>query len=190
VARRGLFGGTFDPPHLGHVAAARAALAALDLDELVVSVANEPQGKASPRAGAPARLALARAAFRDVAGATVSDVELVRGGPTYTIDTVEALLRDHPGDEIVLVVGADTASELGRWHRADELARLVTVAVVPRPGPTRPVAEAFSATVVPMDPVDLSSTGVRAALRRGEDPAALVPAALVPMLLADRLYAP
>jgi len=188
---RGLFGGTFDPPHLGHVAAARAAIDALGLDELVVTVASDPQRKdAPPVAPADLRDEMARAAFDGVAKVTVSDAELRRGGPTYTIDTVEALVAEHPGDELVLVVGADAAAALGSWHRAGDLARLVDVAIVPRPGTDPPSPEGFSVRDVPMDPVDLSSTSVRAALARGEDAAALVPPGVVRILLTHPLYAP
>lgn len=109
---RGLFGGTFDPPHLGHVAAARAAIDALALDELVVTVARDPQRKdAPPVASAELRGEMARAAFQGVDRVVVSDLELRRDGPTYTIDTVEALLAEEDG-ALTLVVGADAAAAL------------------------------------------------------------------------------
>jgi len=188
---RGLFGGTFDPPHAGHVAAVRAALAALDLDEMVVTVAADPWLKgARPAAPGWARLEMATAAFGLIDGVVVSDVELRRGGPTYTIDTVEALLAEAPEDRVVLVVGADAAATLGSWHRASELAALVDVAVVPRPGATAGVPEEFSVRTLQMPRVDLSSTDVRAALGRGEDPSGLLPAAVVRVVLAHRLYSP
>lgn len=168
---RGLFGGTFDPPHLGHVAAARAAIEALGLDELVVTVARDPQRKGAPPLAAPElRDAMTRAAFEGVDRVVVSDLELRRAGPTYTIDTVESLLADRPGDALTLVLGADAAVALGSWHRADELARLVDVAIVPRPGTPLDAPEGFSVRIVPMAPVDLSSTTVRAALAAGRTP--------------------
>jgi nicotinate-nucleotide adenylyltransferase len=189
---RGLFGGTFDPPHLGHMAAARAAIDALGLDELVVTVAGEPQQKAAkPVASAALRDEMTRAAFDGIAKVVVRDLELRRGGPTYTIDTVEALLAEAPEDALVLVVGADAAAAMGSWHRADDLARLVEVAIVPRPGPAAPaVPEGFSVKEVAMAPVDLSSTAVRAALREGADPASMVPPGVIRVLLTHRMYAP
>jgi nicotinate-nucleotide adenylyltransferase len=188
---RGLFGGTFDPPHLGHVAAARAAIDALRLDELVVTVARDPQRKeAPPLAGPELRDDMTRAAFEGVDRVVVLDLELLRAGPTFTIDTVEVLLAEHPGDSLTLVLGADAAAGLGSWHRADVLARLVDVAIVPRPGTTLVVPEGFSARTVPMAPVDLSSTAVRAALAAGEDPSRLVPPGVVRTLLTHPLYAP
>ncbi len=187
---RGLFGGTFDPPHAGHVAAVRATLADAALDELVVTVAADPWLKGDPPS-APgwARLAMAEAAFSSIDRVVVSDLELRRGGPTYTIDTVEALLAEAPGDRIVVVLGADAAASLGSWHRAGDLAALVEIAVVPRPGVEATPPEEFSAHMVLMEEVDLSSTSVRAALERGEDPRGLLPEAVVRLVLAHRLYA-
>lgn len=188
---RGLFGGTFDPPHLGHVAAARAAVAALGLDELVVTVARDPQRKAAPPLADPElRDEMTRAAFEGVDRVVVRDLELRREGPTYTIDTVEALLAEFPGDPLTVVLGADAAVGLPRWHRAGALATLVDVAIVPRPGTPLVAPQGFSVREVPMAPVDLSSTGVRAALAAGEDPAGLVPLGVVRILLTHPLYAP
>ena len=186
---RGLFGGTFDPPHLGHVAAARAAVASLGLDELVVTVARDPQLKPdTPTAPAAARYEMALAAFEGLDKVRLSDIELRRDGPTYTVDTVTELLDEDSGATLFLVVGADAASTLASWHRAGELAGLVTVAVVPRPGPSAAAPPGFRVVEVAMEPVDLSSTGIRAALGRGEDPAGLVPERVVPLVLANRLY--
>ena len=188
---RGVFGGTFDPPHVGHVAAVHAALDSLGLGELVVTVARDPQLKDEPPcAPAEVRLELARAAFGAIDRVVVSDVELRRDGPTYTIDTVEEMVAASPDVELVLVVGADAAASLPRWHRAGDLARLVTLGIVPRPGGEAVEPEGFSARWVQMAPVDLSSTAVRAALRAGHDPHGLVPDAVVHMLLANRLYSP
>jgi nicotinate-nucleotide adenylyltransferase len=188
---RGLFGGTFDPPHAGHVAAVRAALDDLGLDELVVTVAADPWLKgAPPSAPGWARLEMAEAAFSSIDRVLVSDLELRRGGPTYTIDTVEALLAESPGDRLVVVVGADAAASLGAWHRSGDLAALVEIAVVPRSGAVVRVPEEFYVRTVRMVPVDLSSTSVRAALERGEDPKGLLPEAVVRSVLAHRLYSP
>jgi nicotinate-nucleotide adenylyltransferase len=186
--RRGLFGGTFDPPHLGHVAAANAARDSLGLDELVVTVAADPQHRDPPIAPAQLRLEMAQAAFADLDRVVVSDLELRRSGPTYTIDTVEALVAQDPDAELVLIAGADAAAGLDSWHRAGDLAALVTVGIVPRPGERHLEPSGFRVRHVAMDPVDLSSTEVRAALARGDDPAGLVPAGVVLALLTHRLY--
>jgi nicotinate-nucleotide adenylyltransferase len=185
---RGLFGGTFDPPHLGHVAAALAAQRGLRLDELVVTVAADPRHREPPVATAEQRLEMARAAFDGLPGVVVSDRELRRGGPSYTIDTVEELLAEAPDDELVVVLGADAADGLPGWHRADELSRLVSVAIVPRPGERHSDPAGFRVRHVAMDPVDLSSTGVRRALAEGANPATLVPPGVVRSLLTNQLY--
>jgi nicotinate-nucleotide adenylyltransferase len=138
--RIGVFGGTFDPPHIGHVAAARAVQGALALDRLLLVVANDPWQKSPSRAITPAedRFALAEALSTDIPGAEASRIELDRGGPSSSVMTVETLLaqaaaagRGRP--EIFLAVGADLVPELDTWKRADELKKLVTVAVVSRP---------------------------------------------------------
>jgi nicotinate-nucleotide adenylyltransferase len=187
----GLFGGTFDPPHRGHVEAIHAALRQLDLDEVIVTVAGTPQLKSGPPVASPAlRLEMATAAFADIDRVTVSDVEIRRRGPTFTIDTVDELVAADPERSITLLVGADAARGLSSWHRADDLARLVTVAVMPRPGEPIAVPEGFSCVTVDMVPVDLSSTEVRADLRKGVSPEVLVPASVVRILLTHPLYSP
>jgi nicotinate-nucleotide adenylyltransferase len=189
--RLGLFGGTFDPPHLGHVRAITAALDQLDLERIVVTVANDPWRKPDAPTASPAlRLEMARAAFAGMERVEVSDLEIARGGPTYTIDTVEALLASEAQVAVVVILGADAAAGLAEWHRADDLARLVTVAVVPRPGSDGPQPGEFRLVAVQMDPVDLSSTSVREALAAGEDPSDLLPAGVIPFLAAHPLYSP
>ena len=156
-----------------------------------MTVAGDPQRKAAAPVASPTwRYEMARAAFEDVARAHVVDLELTRAGPTYTIDTVEALLAADPDDPVILVLGADAAAALRSWHRAAALARLVEVAIVPRPGTETPAPEGFSVREVPMAPVDLSSTAVRAALAAGEDPTTLVPPGVVHILSTHPLYAP
>jgi nicotinate-nucleotide adenylyltransferase len=190
MQRLGLFGGTFDPPHLGHVRAARAAVASLGLERLLVTVAADPRHREEPTAPAALRLEMARAAFEGEDRVEVSDLELRRGGPTYTIDTVLSLRPVVTDVDVVVVLGADAAAGLATWHRADELAVMVTVAIVPRPGGPFARPEGFSVLDVQMEPVDLSSTAVREALRRGEDPSGLVPPGVVRALLTNRLYSP
>jgi nicotinate-nucleotide adenylyltransferase len=186
--RLGVFGGTFDPPHLGHVRAVAAARDQLALDRLIVTVANDPWRKPeSPTASPALRLDMARAAFSGMDRVEVSDLEIVRGGPTYT---VEALLASDPKTSIVVILGADAAAGLREWHRAGDLARLATVAVVPRPGSEIPESGAFRLEVVQMDPVDLSSTSVRDALAAGADPSELLPAGVIPILSSHPLYSP
>ena len=125
TTRIGLFGGTFDPPHLGHEVVARQARAILGLDRMLWMVANDPWQKTGQRAPSPAsvRLEMVRAAVAELDDQVACSLEIDRGGPTYTIDTVAELEARVPGAELVLVLGRDTAAGLPGWHRAEELSR-------------------------------------------------------------------
>ncbi len=136
MERVGVFGGTFDPVHVGHVVAAVWARAALALDRVLVVVANEPWQK-SGRAVTPAedRLAMVAAAVEGRDGLEASRIEIDRGGPSYTAETLQAVAAPAGGrSELFLIVGADVASELRTWERPEVVRRLATVAVVDRPG--------------------------------------------------------
>ena len=133
--RIGLFGGTFDPIHRGHVQVAEAVRDALGLDRMLVVVANEPwQKQGRPVSPAEDRYAMVAAALDDRPGLEPSRIELDRGGPSYTVDTVRQLLADQPDAEIVVVVGADVVAALDTWRQHEALRDLVTLAVVDRPG--------------------------------------------------------
>jgi len=131
--RLGVFGGTFDPVHNGHVAAAVNARRAFALDRVLVVLAPHPWQK-QDRELAPAedRLAMLDAAIADIDGIEVSRVELDRPGPTYTADTVEELHRQDGAAELFLIVGADAASDLATWDRPDVLRDLTTIVIVSR----------------------------------------------------------
>lgn len=181
LRRIGLFGGTFNPPHLGHVAVLRAAARLGRFDLLEVTVAGDPylkrlQGDLMP---APVRLAMARAAFDDLDLVEVSDRELRREGPTYTIDTVRELLEI--ADEVDLLIGADLVDQLPTWHEADALAALVRVGVVPRAGGRTELPARWRGYEIPMEPVDLSSTYIRDLSRELADLGELLPAGVIPL---------
>ncbi len=195
--RLGLLGGTFDPPHLGHVAAAEVARRELGLDRVLFVVANDPWQKTTLRSVSPAadRLALVQAAIAGLEGAEVSRLELDRGGPSYTVDTVEALAalavaggREPP--EQFLIVGADVVATLPTWHRAGDLARLVTLAVVERPGsPAGAPGEPWRFVRVPGTSVDVSSSEVRDRIERGRPIGGLVPEAVERCIRRRAMYA-
>ena len=187
--RLGLLGGTFDPPHVGHLAAARAVLGALGLDRVDFLPANDPwQKTGGGRDVTPAdvRLAMVRALVGDTAGLGVDDREIRRGGVTYTVDTLEDIHREMPGVELFLVVGADTASRFHTWHRHEEVAALSTLVVVNRDHEEQVVPSgATNVEFVHMDRVDVSSTAVRAAVGEGIDVTSQVGSA-VSGIIADR----
>jgi nicotinate-nucleotide adenylyltransferase len=180
----GLFGGTFDPPHLGHVAALRAASASGRFERIVVTVAGDPYMKGSPLDAAELRLAMAQAAFDDIPLVEVSDLEIHRLGPSYTIDTVRELLAT--SEAIDLIVGADLAAQLNSWHDAETLRELVEVGVVPRPGAPASLLEGWRWYEIAMQPVDLSSTFLRDMSLSDEDLKKYLPAGVIPLFLRAR----
>jgi len=194
--RIGILGGTFDPPHVGHVAAARAVIEQVGLDRLLLVVANDPWQKSGQRAISRAedRYALTGALAEEIPGAEVSRLEIDRGGPSYSVDTAEEVLAltgaaGRP-TELFLVVGADLVPELASWHRVEDLQRLVTLAVVTRPTGAGP-APGPGWRVVRVDgpQVAVSSSDVRDLLASGRPVVGMVPEAVIRCIHRRGMYA-
>jgi nicotinate-nucleotide adenylyltransferase len=134
--RVGLFGGTFDPPHVGHLVTAVNVRHALDLDVVVLMVANVPWQKEGSRSITPAldRLAMVEAAVADVPGLEAGRLEIDLGGPSFTADTLAALAEHEPGVELYTIVGDDAAAGIATWERHEEVVNRSTMVVVDRPG--------------------------------------------------------
>ena len=200
--REGILGGSFDPIHNGHLHVAREAMARLGLDRVLFVPARVPPHKQGVAVtAAEHRLAMARLAIAGAPGFEVSDAEIRRDGPSYTFDTVTAeLARLGAGWEIVFLVGADQALELGTWHRIGELLQICAVVPVTRPGfrlddlgrLARPLGVELAAKVkaasLEIPPADVSSTEIRRRVRAGEDIAALVPRKVAEYIGAHKLY--
>jgi nicotinate-nucleotide adenylyltransferase len=159
-----LFGGSYDPVHLGHLLLATFAREKLELDRVYfIPAARGPHRDRPPEASDAHRLAMLRLALEGEPAFVLDDIELRRGGVSYTLDTV-LRFREILGGEPVLLVGADNLNDLGTWHRVDELVRLARFAYAPRPGsvvePGRLPAEA-RVSEIPMPPFGVSSTLVR-----------------------------
>ena len=193
--RLGLFGGAFDPPHEAHVALARAAVEQLGLDELRVLPTGQAWHKARELSAAAHRLAMARMAFAGVPHAMVDDRELRREGPTYTVDTLRELRREHPDAELVLVIGADQAEALHRWRESAELPTLATIAIAERARPAEsPVP--FDAAHIPggqweaveLPPMPISATAIRERVAAGGGIAHLVPEGVARYIDQQQLY--
>lgn len=185
--RLGILGGTFDPPHAAHVEIARAVLAAGLADDVLIVPAGDPWQKADVTPAAD-RLAMTRLAFADEPHCSVSDIEVERSGATYAIDTVTALSQ--PDLQLRYIVGSDTLAALDSWHRIADVARLCDFLVVPRPG-TAVVAPPISHLrheVVPMRPVDQSSTNIRASLAAGGPRPRSIPTSVWNHIVQRRLY--
>ncbi len=189
VSRIGIFGGTFDPVHVGHLVVAVWVRAELQLDRVDLMVANEPWQKLDRPLLSPAqdRLAMVQAAVDGIAGVVASSMEIDRGGLTYTVDTLEAYRSADPDGSLFLVLGSDAAAGLNTWHRYEQIAEMSEVVVVDRPGAMGerpPVAH----RVVACPLVDLSSTQVRQWADAGRPLDGLIPPAALAYCRQEGLY--
>jgi nicotinate-nucleotide adenylyltransferase len=194
--RIGVFGGTFDPIHHGHLAAARAAIECAHLDRVLFVPSEQPPHRAAALAPAHDRLAMTRLAVDDDTRFEVSDVEVERGGMSYTADTLAELRRSHPDDELFLILGWDAARLFRTWHEPDRVSRLASVVILDRPGLRRP--EPSELASLGLDPArvvnchlptpDVSGSELRRALARGKSVAGKVPAAVERYIAEHDLY--
>lgn len=161
--RIGLFGGTFDPPHVGHLVTAVNVLHALDLDRVVLMVANVPWQKQGLRRITPSedRLAMVEAAVRGVPGLVAGRTEIDRGGPSYTADTLQALAEEYPGAEFFTIVGDDAAAGLPTWERFEDVLSRSRIVVVDRPGAPVVLPEGIEWNRVEVPRLEVSSTDLR-----------------------------
>lgn len=192
--RIGVFGGTFDPIHVGHLVAAVNARSALALDRVLMIVANVPWQKADTRAVSSAedRLALVEAAVGGVPGLEASRLEIDRGGESYTADTLAELKRNGADDDLFLIVGWDVAPELSTWERSEEVKQLATLVIVNRPGAGRPKGlddEGWRVSEVTVPNLEISSTDLRARAADGRPLDYLVPEAAVRCIRSRGMYA-
>lgn len=189
--RLGVLGGTFDPVHIGHLVAATESRYALSLDRVLLVVANQPWQKAGVRPITPAvdRLAVVHTAVEGIEGIEASDLELARGGVTYTVDTLQELAVQHAGAEIFLIIGTDVADDLHTWKRVGELQGLCTLAVVGRPGAGSVDLPGWRVERVAMPALDVSSTDLRERLRTGRPADFLIPAPALREIERLGLYA-
>lgn len=130
--RIGVFGGAFDPPHLGHLTLVRSAIEALQLDEVRVLPTGQAWHRARPLTDAVHRMAMTRLTFSQLPQARVDDREIRRDGPTYTVDTLAELAAEHPGSQLYLLIGDDQRRSLPGWHRIDQIQRLAIICAAAR----------------------------------------------------------
>jgi nicotinate-nucleotide adenylyltransferase len=167
--RIGLFGGTFDPPHVGHLVTAVNVRHSLDLDVVIMMVANVPWQKQGERPITPAidRLAMVEAAVGDVPGLEAGRLEIDLGGPSYTADTLAALAEREPDAELYTIVGDDAAAGLTSWERYDEVVARSRMVVVDRPGEHVELPEIVPWIRVEVPRLEVSSTDLRARFTDG-----------------------
>jgi len=195
--RIGVLGGTFDPPHNGHLLAAARAVGRLGLDPLLLTVANDPWQKTTPIDGEPDievspathRLTMVVAAADGLDGVEADDTEIQHGGPTYTADTLVALTKRYPGAELVLLVGADVAARMDTWARPEEVRQYATIVVMTRPGSDQiRLPEGWQYQILEVPAYDISSTEIRRRVAAGEVISDLVPAGVASVIDEAGLY--
>ncbi len=190
--RIGLFGGSFDPVHLGHLLVAQAALEEASLDRVVfIPAAQSPfKPQSAPAPGAD-RLRLLRLALAGQTQMVVDDLELRRGGVSYTIETVSEYRNRFPAAEFFYLIGADHVTQLPQWRAASELAERVTFVVIPRPGGlVTPLPRTFRGIVLGGFPLGVSSSQIRARIKAQQSIEWLVPATVAEAIRNYRLYLP
>jgi len=167
--RIGLFGGTFDPPHVGHLVTAVNVRHALNLDIVILMVANDPWQKSGARdvTTAEDRFAMVEAAVSVVDGVIAGRDEIDRGGPSYTADTLMALAEKHPGAELFTIVGDDAAAGLTSWTRVEQVAEYSQLVVVDRPGVAVELPTQFNWLRVESPRLEVSSTDLRSRFSDG-----------------------
>lgn len=195
--RIGLLGGTFDPIHAGHLAAAKSAIDCASLELVMFVPAGRPPHRPPAVAPAHQRLEMCRLATAGEARFAVSDIELSRGGPSYTVDTLTQLRRLHPSDQLFLVLGWDAARLFPSWRRPEEVRALASIVVIGRPGSDaprtadlKPAGLEGEGVVLCLEPTpDISASEIRRAVAAGESITGLVPEAVERYIATHRLYA-
>jgi nicotinate-nucleotide adenylyltransferase len=190
MERIGLFGGSFDPVHLGHLLVAQTAREELGLGRLFfIPAAQSPFKPEAHPAPALERLRLLRLALAGRDWCEIDDQEISRGGVSYTIETARDYADRFPGSQLFYLVGADHLPQLPMWRAAEELAGMLEFVVIPRPGQAeRPFPMPFRGRWLAGFPLGLSSSQVRARVKAGTSIAHLVPTAVAEAIRNNRLY--
>jgi nicotinate-nucleotide adenylyltransferase len=191
VRATGILGGTFDPVHVGHLVAAVCVRHELNLDRVLLVVANEPWQKIGERdvTAAESRFSVVASAVEGIEGVEASRLEIERGGPSFTADTV-AELKKSVGGDLYLVVGGDLVCELGSWDRVHEVREATTLVIVERGGvPAAPDPPGWNVRRVAMPAIDLSSSELRARFADGRPVDFLIPAPAIRTIRRLGLYA-
>lgn len=182
--RIGILGGTFDPAHNAHLAIARAALHELGLQQVRWMPTGAPAYRPAPVAAAAHRLAMLKLATASEPRYAVDERELQPGASGFTFDSLASLQKDFPGKSWILLMGADQYSKRETWHRWADIEKLCDYAVFARPGCNLKT----KAKIIPMTPMPISASDIRARLARGEDVSAMLPPPVLGYIRDHRLY--
>jgi nicotinate-nucleotide adenylyltransferase len=190
MQRIGLFGGSFDPVHLGHLLVAQGAREELELGRLfLIPAAQSPFKPDLQPTPAPDRLRLLRLALAGKSWCEIDEQEVSRGGVSYSIDTVRDYARRFPAAERFYLIGADHLPQLPKWRAAEELAQLVEFVAIPRPGQAAtPFPAPFRGRWLQGFPLGVSSSQIRARVKAGQPIEHLVTAAVAEAIANNRLY--
>ena len=186
----GIFGGTFDPPHTGHLIAAQDACEALSLERFIfVPAADPPHKTGTAVSPAALRLEMLGAAVAGNPAFEISTAELDRAGPSYSVDTLRLLSTRYPGATLHLLIGVDQVREFRTWHKWEEILELAQIAMLTRSGAEEPGPEApFVRHVVKVTRIDVSSTLIRGRVAAGKSIRYLVPDAVEEIIAREGLY--
>ncbi len=190
MQRIGIYGGSFDPVHLGHLLVAQAAIEELGLDRLFfVPAAISPFKQSAPPTPGVVRAQLLRLALAGRANCEVDTQEVERPGVSYSVDTLRDYARRFPAAKMFYLIGADNAAALPQWRAADELARLAEFIIIPRPGDaTLPLPAPFHGQALRGWPLGVSSSEIRARVKAGLPITHLVPAVVADAIRNNQLY--
>jgi len=188
--RIGLFGGTFDPPHVGHLVTAVNVRHALALDLVLLMVANDPWQKSGTRSITPAadRLAMVQAAVAGIEGLEAGAEEMQRGGPSYTADTLASLRVKYAGARFFTIVGDDAAAHIDTWERVNEVVAMSSLVVIDRPGSPVTLSQDYEWRHVEVPRLEVSSTDLRCRVTDGRPLDYLVPEPVIDIIRDRGLY--
>ena len=201
--RIGIFGGSFDPVHLGHLWIAEAARSELDLNQVVwIPASTSPLKPRGPVASDEHRLGMVRLAISSNPNFALDDREITRGEISYTVDTIEEIKNERPDDELFLIIGSDSLASLDRWHQPTRLLDMITLAVIQRGGDpaidfailqdltTMDRIQAIRQSIVPMPVIQVSSTQLRKRVLANQSIRYQVPAAVEAFIQSQVPYSP
>lgn len=193
----GLYGGTFDPIHNGHLHVARQLLTSGRISKVILIPAGEPQLKSPPQASGEQRIEMCRLAIADSSknsklAIEVSDIEVTRSGPTYAIDTVTQLMKSYAGEEFAWIIGSDAFGRIDDWHESARLKDLISFIVIERPtdkNQSSDIDDTEEFASLDIDALSISSTEIRGRIASGESVDSLVSPSVSKFIRENGLYA-
>lgn len=195
--RVGIFGGTFDPIHIGHLILAETCREACRLDKVLFVIAGEPPHKGKPRTSAKHRVEMVELAIAGHDAFEASEIELDRPGPHYSYETLERLAEERPGDELFFLIGADSLADLPGWRKPERICELASLVVVNRPGTPDEVLSSYVPPEgskpfhhVTMPDVGVASRDIRRRVAEGHSARYLVPRPVEVYFQEHRIYDP